>query len=293
MNDIYTRQNDEEILMLQYSQRKHYELAERLQFFLWITTIINIIIVNNETLKTSLGNNTIAVIGAIYMILYTFVKLRIKNNIKFGAFTKELIDCKLYKFDVSKRLIDSKFTVEIIKEKAVLKRNRHIKDYMVQIHNTGEDNPPGVKNWYEDRRDKEMNSAIYGCQCENLWWDERLSNKYIFIFVSISIMVLGGLIIANKDVKVMEFIFTIIIPGLPIILELYTHLCSYIKIAIIYRTKMEMVCREIVKDLDTIKIERLVELQDIIFTRRLNEFLIPTKLHRIVAKKYHELRQVL
>ncbi|EKO1912023.1 hypothetical protein PZQ55_001055 [Clostridium botulinum] len=293
MNDIYVRQNQDEILILQYSQRKHYEFAEKLQYFLWISMVINICIVNNENLKVLLGRNIITSIGVIYTIIYTIIKFAINNYIKIGAFTKELIDCKLYKFDVTKRLINSNYTIDKLKEKAVSKKNKYKDDYMVQIQNTGKDKPPGLRNWYEDRKYKDINRAIYECQCENLWWDEKLSTTYMVIFVSIGAVIIGSLLLANKDTTILVLIFGIIIPGIQIIIELLTQLYFFNEIVKKYRTKVGMLRKEIEKDMAAIKMERLLELQDIILERRLYKFLIPTMLHRILSKKYHELRQAL
>ena len=35
MNKIFTEQNKEDILLLQYSARKHYNRAEKLQYAIW------------------------------------------------------------------------------------------------------------------------------------------------------------------------------------------------------------------------------------------------------------------
>lgn len=293
MNDIYIRQNDEEILVLQYSQRKHYEIAEKLQYFIWISIIINIYVVNNEYLETLLGKNIITFIGVIYTIIYAFIKFTINNYIQIGAYTKELIDCKLYKFDVNKRLIHNNYNAKKLKEKAILKKNKYKNDYMIQIRNTGKDKPPGLRNWYEDRRDKSINNAIYECQRENLWWDEKLSSIYMGLFALIGIFVLGSLLWINRYTTVVSLIFTILIPSGQIILEIGTQLYFLNEILKKHRTKVYMVCKQIDKDMPTISMDHLLELQDILLERRLYKFLIPTKLHQSLSGKYHQLRRAL
>lgn len=290
MNDIYTKQNEEYILMLQYSQRKHYDMAENIQYCIWIFMILNIIINNNVIIGNLLGSNIVKIIGSVLTVLYILLKLEINKNIEIGAYTKEFIDCTLFDFDIKKNL--KKFTKEQLSEFAVCKKKKNSSDYLCQINNTGKDEPRGVKNWYENREQMDMKNAVYGCQKENIWWDQRLSKIYMYIFIVISVLVIVSILFINRNESVKSLIFAVLIPSVQILIESITQVVNFIKL-MIYRAKVDIMCKSIEKDLNNISEEDLEELQGLIVQRRLYKFLIPNKLHSILSRKFHELREVM
>lgn len=290
MNDIYTKQNKEYILMLQYSQRKHYDMAENIQYLIWIFMIINIIINNHVVVNNFLGTNIVKIISFVLTVSYIFLRLQINKNIEIGAYTKEVIDCTLFDCDIKKNL--KKFTEVQLNEFAVRKKNKNKNEYLCQINNTGKDEPRGVKNWYEDRQQMDINSAVYGCQKENIWWDERLSKIYMGLFAFISLVIIVAMLIVNRNESIKFLIFTVVIPSTQIVIEVVTQGVQLIKL-IIYRAKVEMKCKGIEKNINNIRKEDLEELQELILQRRLYKFLIPNKLHSILSRKFHEFREAM
>lgn len=290
MNDIYTKQNEEYILMLQYSQRKHYDMAENIQYCIWSFMILNIIINNNVIIGNLLGSNIVKVIGSVLTVLYILLKLEINKNIEIGAYTKEFIDCTLFDFDIKKNL--KKFTKEQLSEFAVCKKKKNSSDYLCQINNTGKDEPRGVKNWYENREQMDMKNAVYGCQKENIWWDQRLSKIYMYIFIVISVLVIVSILFINRNESVKSLIFAVLIPSVQILIESITQVVNFIKL-MIYRAKVDIMCKSIEKDLNNIRIDDLQELQELILQRRTYKFIIPNKLHSILSRKFHELREAM
>lgn len=288
MNDIYTRQNEEYFLMLQYSQRKHYEMAENVQYSIWIFMFINMIINNNSVVNNFLGTNNVKVISLVFTILYIFLRLLINRNVEIGAYTKEVIDCKLFEFDVKNRC--KKFSTGQLNEFAAHKKKDAA--YLCQVNNTGKDKPRGVRNWYGNRQYMDRNNAIYECQKENIWWDEKLSKIYMITFIVISIITAVVIICINRNEILTTLIFSIIIPSTQLLIEVITQCVYFVKL-MIYKGKVEMKCKEIEKDLSNVNKGDLEELQELILQRRLYKFFIPNKLHSLLSKKYHEVRETL
>ena len=287
MNNINEKQNEEDILMLLYSQRKHYDNAGKIQYFIWISMIINIIINNNKFICDYLGATIVKAISGVLMLLYIYLRFKIRKNIDIGASTKQLIDCKLFglKYETYK-----KYTRDKIFEFAISNRNRNKKEYLIQINNTGKDKPRGVKNWYEDRTGLDLNRAIYECQKENLWWDEKLCKIYMIGFVAINVLSLIVIIAINRNETLTSILAAVIFPSLQIFVEVLTEFWSFIKI-LIYRGKIDERSTCIEKDLDNINLKDLERVQELIFERRLYKFLIPTNIHSIVSVKFHNWRE--
>lgn len=290
MNDIYTKQNKEYLLMLQYSQRKHYDMAENIQYLMWISIILSIVIGNNSMISSFWGENIVKVISGILAVFYIFFRLKLNKNVEIGAYTKEVIDCTLFGFDIKKNL--KSFTEDKLNEFAIRKKVKNESEYLCQINNTGKDNPRGVKNWYEDRQQMDMKKAIYESQKENIWWDEKLSKIYIGIFVIVSLAILSVIFIINRNQSIEFLLFTLLIPLVPILSEIKMQVECWIKLKV-YMGKVEIVCKRIEKNINNINKEDLEELQNLILERRLYKFLIPNKLHSIVSKKFHELREAM
>lgn len=285
MNRIFTKQNEEEILKLLYSARKHYNLAEKLQYAIWGIILANILI--NTVLKKNMDNYVICVLSVIFVLLQMYFKKRKSENVRIGAYTKELIDCTLYEFDSNGRL--SNYGQRKLKELAT-KKKQSGNDYKIQISNTGKDRPRGVKDWYENREKQPINTAIFGCQCENIWWDQELCERYMYIFLFIVSIVILSIIYINKDISVLNMIFSVVIPCIQIIIELVSQVKSFINLKV-YMGKVSIKKYEIEKRLNLIDKESLIELQDLILERRKYEIVIPSWLHYILSIKFHNLRE--
>ena len=285
MNKIFTEQNKEDILLLQYSARKHYNRAEKLQYAIWGIILANILL--NTVLKSCIGDYFMKVFSMLLLILQMFLTKRKYINIKIGAYTKELIDCTLFGFDSNCRLYN--YSDQKLKEFAVRKK-QNSNDYEIQISNTGKDRPRGVKDWYENRENQDINTAIFGCQCENIWWDEELCERYMYIFLGIVLTLMSAIIYINKDISVFNIIFTVVIPCIQIIIELISQVKNFINLKV-YIGKVTIKKHEIQKRLNLIDKESLIELQDLILQRRQYEIIIPNWLHYISALKLHNLRE--
>lgn len=78
-------------------------------------------------------------------------------------------------------------TIRMIFETVTAEEKANPKKFKEQINNTGRDNPPGVKNWYEFSKNFTENEAVFECQKQNLWWNKKLCKTRLAICSTIGI----------------------------------------------------------------------------------------------------------
>ena len=61
----------------------------------------------------------------------------------------------------------------------------------IQVSNTGRDNPPGVKDWYEFSKEYSGDEAVFECQRQNCWWNDALCKRRIGITVALFVVSSG------------------------------------------------------------------------------------------------------
>lgn len=280
VNDINSRQNQEDIKLLFFSQKFIYSDVKKLKYIMWILVIISLL--SGIFLEKYLVIKTIG--GGSIFIFSLFLDSCINKKVNLAATTQELADRTLYGF--SKEVSDlGGLTEEKIYEVAKNKRDSDEARYRVIINNKGTDIPPGVKGWYDDISDDIPKfDAILKCQKQNIYWDQKLIMAYrkvlyicIFILAIVSIAIFW-----NKDVK---NIIVTIITGLPmlkiIICEIYnSH--KYIN----YSKEMDARINSI-KEGDSINTKQLKSLQVEIYRRRKSGFNVPDYFHHKYTNTLH------
>lgn len=287
MKNIFNKQNTDELLILQFSQRKHYERAEKLQYVLWVLMVINIIVSNTNVVRYSLGFDASILLSSVITILYIFFKEWINKNVQIGAYTKELIDCKLFEFKIVNRF--KKYTEKELYELAIYKKNKNKKEYYIQVGNTGIDVPRGVKNWYSNYTHMNKSRAILECQKENLWWDRKLSGIYVNICCGLIVFIMIISIYINRNNTLWNVICSQIIPIIPIIIELVDQVKKFMQLKT-STNNCNSICNNIERNISVIEMRDLEELQGYILERRLNNLLIPKAIHSILSKNLHSVK---
>lgn len=59
----------------------------------------------------------------------------------------------------------------------------------IQITNTGHDDPPGVRDWYEFSEFLDGVNAKFECQRQNIWWNRKMSKKRILTILCMGIAI--------------------------------------------------------------------------------------------------------
>ena len=83
----------------------------------------------------------------------------------------------------------------------------HLKKYQTQTANSGRDNPPGVKDWYEFGEAKELN-PILECQNQNAWWEKQLQRKKIIAYGIASVIIIIAMVVLFRIVGIRNAILS-------------------------------------------------------------------------------------
>ncbi|OPJ55704.1 S-4TM family putative pore-forming effector [Clostridium oryzae] len=283
MHRIYKEQNSERILRLQFSQRKHYELAEFYNDLSWVLAIILVILSIIGT-KFDLLENVRLLINAILAIGVFMVNKIAISNVKIGAATKEYIDSELFHLDRKDKYCD--YSMLEIKESALKMKEKYEKEYNIQISNTGKDKPAGLKDWYTYKTDGKDVHVILKCQEENIWWNGVLNKKFLWGIGLFSLVILSliiEIIMVNKISLVA--IINIILLCVSLFCKTIEDLVQAIKYYTYYiKAKSKIEAFETNMNL---RMKDLMLLQNDINKMRSIKFLVPNFIHKIYSKKLH------
>lgn len=175
--DINTRQNEKNILDLQYAARIFCNRAEKANYFIWFLCIAATII----SLFADNAKQIIMLISIVIEVLALSMQNYMDQNAKRFSECRRLFD-KYVLFNEREEISD-KLSESIRKAK-----NR--KDYQEQITHNGNDATPGVKDWYTFKKefsdgDRE---TIIECQRQNGFWTGKMSKWKMIITVIIGIV---------------------------------------------------------------------------------------------------------
>lgn len=101
---------------------------------------------------------------------------------------------------------------------------KHPQKFATQIKNSGNDSPPGVKDWYSFSKKYEGSEAQFECQRMNAWWDSKLSQWRLGLAITSTVILMGAVFYL---VPIKE-IWTIIVCLVGIMLKLIERAREYI-----------------------------------------------------------------
>ena len=278
-DDIFKRQNEEDILDLLYSQRVSYDQAEIYNRIGWGMTLLLAILAIGE-LFFPLWEQAFSMIEIIVALLVFTVDYKTKTLINWGAETKGLIDSILFDFPIQDK---EKFI-----EYAIKIKNRNINDYRLQATHRGDENIRGIRDWYTEYNSDDHYKVILNCQKENIWWNVRLVNYYkniIRILIGISVLFVFTFIFYFA-IKI-DLAWGLMILGSTILIRSIEQLMAvktYTKAIDHAKAKVEL----IEADNNNLNMESLQSLQKSIEENRKSGFLVPSWIHYIFSKHLHK-----
>jgi hypothetical protein len=207
VNVIEKRQNEKRMLRYQYASRSHYNRAETLNTLVWVCFIISWWSIflpdsynsNLETLKITV----LFFVNIIAVILNCLMNF----NVSVASTLRKYFDAYVLDLNIDQFTAPEVQKLEELSIKAV---NHSPGKSKVQMSNTGHDNPPGVRNWYEFSQPLSEQDAIYECQKQNCWWNNRIMVKRL-IFTGIGLLVFISLVIffiIKTNIGILQAIFS-------------------------------------------------------------------------------------
>lgn len=278
--EIFKRQNEENMLRYQFASRQCYNRAERYNRSSWIFCLLSwatFFLPSSEPYDTI----TICVTSAIDF-LALFLSWRFNENIKKASSMRNYFDS--YVLGTNKDLFSNNDKIKL-KEYAVREEHKAPKKYIQQIQHTGHDNPPGVLDWYEFSSPLEGENAIYECMRQNCWWNNKLTKIRIVltsVFLFIMLFICG--LFKIKFFASLS-ITRILLSSSPIILRIVERIVQnihYLKLSVQISGGIKIVER-------SKTIEAINSLQELINKRRTLPVLENNSVHRCVANAFSNL----
>lgn len=192
--NIAERQNEPILLKTQYAARYCYNLAEKQNYFVWLFCLISgfsIFLPDGLPCHLSLGIPfSVDIIAWLLMIL-------VNKNVQKAADLRRYFDANSIDISADQFSESEKRRLAEIAEKIYSKNPESAE---LQMRNTGNDNPPGVHDWYMFSKQYDGLEAKFECQRQNTWWDKALFPiKYAVTLVAFGIIMATFIILAVKN----------------------------------------------------------------------------------------------
>jgi hypothetical protein len=154
-NEINQRQNSEEILLYLFGQRKLYSLSKNALHIMFFVNLIFYVLGLSNTIQS---NNYFKAIYVIWGITFCILYIRESDKINTAATMQELIDRKLYGFDIYAPFLKA----TSLHQTALELKSKFSKEFTEQTSRNGQQK--GVMDWYSDVSGVSIEKAIILCQ---------------------------------------------------------------------------------------------------------------------------------
>lgn len=165
MQGILKRQNEPEMLKIQFAAKVFFNIAENTNK--WATYLTSIPLLCLLPFSHSWGTivSAIALVIDIFVIALIFItKWSVNNAADLRAYFDD------YVLHASKSKLNTRLKSWVYRIVRIFSKQAEI-----AMSNTGSDTPPGVKDWYVLKNASNYNDAVVKCLNENRWWDEKLN----------------------------------------------------------------------------------------------------------------------
>lgn len=275
INKIPEKQNDINMLAIQYCARHCYNFAEYLNYASWVICIITVIILSLPAVSSFLGEWKI-IIALFFNILAIVVDCLYKRFIKTGATLKMLFDYKLFGFDEKDKY--NGLSIPEIKHIVAKIINRYPKSFKKQSENNGESKIKGVKDWYYNIPSAlPLDKAVRKCQEQNKLFDICLTKNTLILYVILLIVVFIWFIVVNANMSVAG-IFINLCSAFALIKKIVSEFYSIGKLSVTNDFTFQLITN---KSIDSMVIQSIID------ERRLVNVTIPNFLHKLMSNKLH------
>ncbi len=142
---IKQKQNEVELLEVQYSARTLYNIAEGLNIGAWIIAVLWAIFESYIAEGCGITITYMLIINMSIIIITIFFQAGVRSCTKYAAGLRMYFDYQLFGWESEEYQECSKQSLKDIVYKILSLRK---KDSAIRMRNTGIQNPRGVKDWY-------------------------------------------------------------------------------------------------------------------------------------------------
>lgn len=165
------------MLMYQFTARYNFNRAERTNSIIWLISVITVLFSFFPKLEDYVWMKGILLVADITVLILCYVcnhSVIIAASLR-AKFDDYVLGINDLKFEESKRIKLNEVVNNTIK--------KHNSSAKIQMSNTGNDTPPGVKDWYEFPEGFSEQSPILFCQRQNMWWTKKMMIAKSILFV--------------------------------------------------------------------------------------------------------------
>ena len=176
---IQKKQNDETMLKCQFAARKCFNLAEVFGDIAFVVSLMSVVLI----LLPEISIESISLFLPIVLDCLALGSYAIMGRcISVGAYIRNYVDQFVLNIDRSKYSREDRIGIENRVNRIA---RMFSKECSEQIANTGHDNPPGVRDWYEFSKQYEDSDVVFECQKKNARWNTELTQKRLVLQISI------------------------------------------------------------------------------------------------------------
>ncbi len=277
--EILQKQNDEGMLKCQYAARHYYNKAEKNSITAFICSIISLLFILAPEKTSPLYSAAILLIPLAFDAASLISYWRMGVAVSSAALLRNFFDDQVLGINPSSN------TDQVIRKVESLIINASVKNKTeceFQMSNTGRDNPPGVKNWYEFSHHYSDSDVVFECQKQNCWWNNELCHRRLFVFgvVLLSVIFFGIILVFFLHVSILRIIVCLL-SAIITFADRFCENCKYIRLSM----KIDDRC----ETLDVSKNQALISsLQLLISQRRELRVVEKNRIHRNNSKVFSE-----
>lgn len=194
------------MLKYQFTARHKFNKAERINSAIWFISVVTALSAFFPKMEDYAWMKCILITLDIVMLILLYVcnySVSMAADLR-AVFDDYVLGIKNLEFDKSKMTKLNEVVVNTIK------RNNTVAT--IQMSNTGNDTPPGVKDWYEFPDDFSEQSPILFCQRQNMLWTKKmmLAKSVLFALELLPLIAIVIFIMIFSNVSVFEKIICLL-----------------------------------------------------------------------------------
>lgn len=187
--EIQEKQNEDRMLKCQWASRVYFNQAERENYFTLFFGILSAVCV---FLPSTIGLWQV-IIPIIFDGVCFILKTLVNKHTEIGAHLRKYFDATVLGINPENYSANE---LSSIKETTAETVRKFPQECSSQISNSGRDDPPGVRDWYEFAGEHTTRNAVFECQKQNGWWNKKLMRIRLMITSVIGIIIIVGFISA-------------------------------------------------------------------------------------------------